>query len=1702
MTSLKANLKLAKEAITKKDFENALVYSERALEWDQENYNAWIFLGLANQNLDKHGESEKAYKTAIELNHSQLLGWQGLSSLYEKMENWEVLIPVLEETRILCLESNPVKALEITRKIIELCKKTGKPSQMADTWKSFIPGSPYYEQFKSLEDVPTPKQALLEIIKIQEEDDASTIKREVEVRRRRLGADSLSVIIEKVHSEVLSKSELASAYEQLLQLLEADSADTEEIRIKYLKHLHQKLQFTLENKNRVMPYYQCEFVISIIFNEQYGLQLREQLVQQARLLINQGTNDELPYQILIESFDVGSPDDYDISFLTTYVEKFQDSELANLVQGHLKWKVEGDQKEALYYYSIGFETQSSSIFGHHSLSWFQYTSREFDSALDYAVQGKRLVQDYMAKTGAVLNSVLTSLELCEARCYLNMGLKNVPAAYGILSRVLESHPGNIVALEGMSIALCMQKKYEKALQLMQQVIESDPENHFALSEIGWIYYNMNEYAQAIENLRNAVALASNVALYYYRLAVTYWSMDGEYRSNREFCYANLIQAAKISPEFAQVFVYLGHYYRLVEHDDLRAKKCYQKAFSLDSAEAEAALHLSTYYINNNEKDKAESVFRALSETNTRCGWAWKKLGFVEMITPTNHEFLKSKENYIDAIGCFQIALRTDVKNYACWEGLAESYVLEGRYMAALKAFKRASELDPTATYPYLQIAFINQKIGLYSEAITQYEKTLGEILQSDDASNKKHFELPFLKGLADCYLAQAKEYFQNGLYGRVAESCQNGLLRAKDGLLILPNSVSLWKIIGDICVLLKSVPTYLGLCPPDNLLEITRAGLSSPDNSPQLIHEVLKNIQHQLDIYQGHQEFTTQEHLRVLLLCASVAYRATIIYQNYSHASSWYDLGLVYYFSSQSLRQDSLLTDADASLGISINCFKTSLHIEPSHHQSWNALGICTLKLNPKISQHSFIKAMEYDTKSALPWSNLGYLYLLQSDLELANQAFLAAQSLDPDWINAWLGQAFIAESNSQESFNLFQHAFDISLASAPDANYCFAVSAFKKIADFASQPQSVLDNAAFALQKYTEQCNTDPSAYNLLGLLLERQQRYEQAALAFDKSYHILKSIHDSKTTSQDLPTLNNQISIALTNKARVLCPLGLFEESTLCYLTAQTIDHSNKNRTVYNYIGLGIAYYFNGQLEDSLKSFEVALVEAQDDPELAQDVTLFLSHVLWALGTEQHQLLAKDLLFKCHEEHPQFMPVLYSLCAMGLVQGDGQLSEAALNEMVKCDIETDDKQEALSNIEFLFSRAAYLQGDLTKARQFLAKSIHQYPYRPELWSRLSAQLIYVDPGQSAAAQASANAAIAVESVYSSLSTEAMASCYDLCSLSTLGSGSGTTKAAYTAAQKAVMLAPWVWKSWSTLESSMLASMIHRYEEQSCLEMAEYEFIILEEILVFLRQTYSISSANYIRTPTQQIAPTEEVFQTWIELLRAYLYLFRAHVSGSDNPELKSQCLAIAYQIPEGMLEYLTADDTATSVLQTLVYQQLGRCLLENDDLANAITAFKNCLQIDANSVEAIKELANLFAKRSYTDATELCYRYILSHHSESLTPEQIIGDCLRLGHYALEHDLNQVAFEALNEANRQDPSHDLVKLLQAIVFWRSGNLNRAIRVLSGVTEKWLAAEMNETLREQIPPYLNYYMSLMYKEKGNAEMADRYMALEEAVRQ
>ncbi|CAG8473432.1 3809_t:CDS:10 [Gigaspora margarita] len=1348
MSYIKNALKNARESINAKKYDEAIKNCEKVLQYEADNYNAYVFLGISYLNLQQINESKQAYLRAVEINTSQPLAWQGLANFYEKQEDWANLGETWVQLLKIYNESNDgQKVLDVINKLVDLYTNRIKDRRsLVATLKYYLPSSPYYETIRNLNNLPSQTQILLQIIELLEKDEIERIRQEIETRRKRLDAGPQAIIKAQVENEVYSNSELETFYDSLLEIANDSNIpeiNISELSIKYVEHLRKKnVSISSENKQA----------------------LREKLFKLSQQLVEQDTTSPIPYEILIESTNVGSADEYDINMLEKYSEKFPDTELSKIIR----------------------DGNSNSIFGSLVLSWLNHDYKDYELALDYASNGRNLVTQYSKSIGYTLDRVLRSLELCMANCYLNIDSKYHTDALQLYQKILNKDPKNIHALQGVGMILSTQKQFEKSIEIFENILQLDSKNYIAKSEIGWIHFLTDNYEEATKLTLDAIDMYDGSALCFYRLGRIYWAMGDQYRKDKNYAYAQFIQSVKLDSHFAKSFTYLGHYYRIIENDNVRAKKCYQKAFSIDACDEEAGSELSEYFQSEGEGNIAEGIYRTVIQANRKAGWAWKRLGFAEL----------AKGNYLEAITDFQTALRTDTKDIRCWEGLAEAYRHEGRYMASMKAFLRATELDPSSVYAHYQIATIKQKLGMYIDAIDQYNLTLEKA-----ESKGEHNHMPSLEGLGNCYLSLSKEYFHTGFYGRAAESLDLGITIIARAIETNSKYQCFWKLIGDFCIISTLLLNYLHLihlAPIKNLIGIAKQlDIDAKLHLPKDIDNIECNLDSDED------NLTNSNKLRVILICGRLSYKYAIILSRNRPDTApafWYDLGVAYYKSyehySKNIEEniDNHINETSVTnyLSVGIRCIKIALKFESTNFQFWNSLGVMTLLADSKISQHAFIKAIEYSPKSPVPWTNLGLLYLLHSDLDLANQAFSTAQSLDPDYAPAWVGQAYVANLwGSNEAAELFEHAYEISGGGhSLEADYGFAYQAFTRYKNSPSIHKSLLISPTFALQKLSEQRPDDAASLNLLGLLFERLNRPDRAVDTFnDVIIAIKKSIQkeqQSATLHKDsqeeslskLTLLFRRLAYAHGNLGRVLCAAHDFSSSITAYTEALTLIEQQEDGSstsiisfkIYTMLGAGLAYYFNDELENSLQMFETALNEA-DNPEqessvaeVKKDVVVLVSQVLWALGGVEHKNLAKEELFRCISQNPQHLPAIFSLCAIGLLQGDDTLATAALREMVKLPIKVVDKLDKGRDMDFLYSRYFLLQDSPEEATQSLSKSILLRPHEIINWICLSNHLISLSiPFTSTSIAGSAMELISnsISSLFKQLSTKEKAKVY-----------------------------------------------------------------------------------------------------------------------------------------------------------------------------------------------------------------------------------------------------------------------------------------------------------------------------------------------------
>jgi len=208
-----------------------------------------------------------------------------------------------------------------------------------------------------------------------------------------------------------------------------------------------------------------------------------------------------------------------------------------------------------------------------------------------------------------------------------------------------------------------------------------------------------------------------------------------------------------------------------------------------------------------------------------------------------------------------------------------------------------------------------------------------------------------------------------------------------------------WKVIGDSAFeLYKQESDQEDF---DESSEILRPILQIlvEDDADRRSH--VEGIGHATNLLQsGVNEYTT---LRSSIL--AFAYRAHLL-KNEPRVinSALYDLACSLHALAGSVRDES---ERKQYVRGAMKAIRLGLDRDAGDERFWDAFGVICGGLGDEVAQHALVVSLELYAKDPVSWSNLGYLYLRLDDRDLANQCFLKAQIIDPDYAKAWLGQGF-----------------------------------------------------------------------------------------------------------------------------------------------------------------------------------------------------------------------------------------------------------------------------------------------------------------------------------------------------------------------------------------------------------------------------------------------------------------------------------------------------------------------------------------------------------------------------------------------------------------------------------------------------------------------------------------------------------------------
>ncbi|KAL8695398.1 MAG: hypothetical protein Q9218_000157 [Villophora microphyllina] len=1274
MSSIKTTLKAAKGALDAHQYDTAVEHATQILKEDPKNYHANVFLGLAFEKKGQNEDSEKAYKTAGSIKPTDPLAWQGLISLYEQQgarRLGDYHDAAIHLGNLFVETDDKTRCQTVIDKYTDFARKCGSRTQYRQSLEVLLPGNELYEYLEGR--IPHPSHTYTRISEIIEQDEKEKINSEIGQRRTRLGA-KIDQVTAEVKKEVLQGSALESLYQRVI-----DWTDDDTTRRTYEEKLLQHAYDTL-----------------LVLPSAQKATKREEVTRIAKGLVILKHPFALAWKIDLEWKDVERLEELDVGILREYIDFFSEDGLGKVLRGYLESEIsvfpervadqDGVQDEKsvpvmtaedrLVLMTDGLENSSKSVLAHRIMGEYYLYLDEHESAAETARKAQRHVATESQTSGLSLANNFDAISILLGTALVHFQApRHHPEARSLFESILERKPANASALIGLGLILEEQDELDKAIDFFERAIRQTPSTKIQ-AEAAWCRALSGDYPKGLEELESCLpyvqapdlrtkALKAQIL---YRIGMCIWNLDHtkSSRRDRNKAYARFISALQTDVNFAPPYTMLGIYYADYAKDRARARKCFQKAFELSSSEFLAAERLAQSFAKTREWDLVEVVAQRVVESGRLrpapgfkkqgISWPFAALGVVQLNT----------QDHVKSIVSFQSALRISPKDYYSWVGLGESYHNSGRYIAATKVLEQAQKLEQElgsealgdTWFSRYMLANVQRELGEYDAATGGYREILGL------RTNEYGVSISYLQTLIE----SAWRNLELGFFGRAIDSVQEALRIAEDVVTWSKDAFNLWKCISDLCSVYTYIQSYAKDFSTQDLKWLLEYGFD------------VETYSHLADVdrvdWSAFASTTASEDtamiLQSCLYAAILAQKRALVccaHDPHARAMAWYNLGWIEHRTHvcDPGEEATCRNTPLRFLKAAIQCFKKAIELESGNAEFWNSLGIVTSRLNPRVAQHAFIRSLFLNGKNAKVWTNLGIFYLIEGDIQLANDSFARAQSVDPDHAQAWLGQGLLAAQLGElgEARNLFMHAVEISDASAIQIQQLYASSTL----DHLLSSPTISDGAVgllqllLALRRLSKQSLTDLSSEHIHALF---QERVGLCADASTTLLSICSTLEAEYETSESAETLE-RFAQAKADLSRSQLAEHDFDSAadnaeTALALTEDLETSTMRAKTRLSaHLSAGLALYYQGSMDRSVQMFKDALEEKQGNP----DIVCLLSQVLWAKGGEQGRSIAREQLFDCVEKHPRHVGTILLLGVIAVLDDDQDTIEAVSEDL-----------------------------------------------------------------------------------------------------------------------------------------------------------------------------------------------------------------------------------------------------------------------------------------------------------------------------------------------------------------------------------------------------------------------------------------------------
>ncbi|KAG2386234.1 hypothetical protein C9374_002680 [Naegleria lovaniensis] len=1293
---IKEHARIIKDYIAKQDYKEALSELKKAIKLDPTNFNMFLYVGYclgklyASEHLDEQFvQAEQAYEKATTLQKDSEQPLMGLSELYEQKQQYqreqdqalkkkhlnvyEKLNQILKSKDDEKWYNNLLKYYKLFGQYVRSTSENdlsqciakfeglvhtmigllGKKDSSSDRFSnySYMLDLLFIDQYneKKQIDILLDKRIQEQIDELKDKQKKKLLKEKKKLSEKELEKllpSDLELLPLNKREELRSSWRDESTQQYLAQNMETDVD----------KMLQEILTFCKE-KDIYCDFHVFDMIINrshqrlkLIEDTTIAKKIKQSLVSVCKEALKMHKN---YFKAMEQLFLINEEDDYQI-FDENYAEKPLTKRMLHLFPyeglSYIKLynllvneniKIDKIEDELMVLLQRGLALIPYFIQGWIFQTELYLQLEKYKNASEIARKGLAIIQERELTTRASLKKLTIKLKVLQAISLQKLGSLN--DAEQIFNEILGVDPNHLETIKGIADIEYQRGNLAKSREYYVKAIQINPKDDLTLCQTGWFCYLDKDFEAAIQYIKSAIEVNPNNYLIYYQ-----------------------------------------H----IEKDEDRCIKCYKKAVSLNPLEEEAGANLGDIYIGKGLLTLAASLFKDATSRNNRAGWAWSKLGFYQQ-----------SQNLLDqSIHSFQHALRVSPQDALCWEGLGESYKREGKYLAALKAFSRAIEINPTLVFSLVQSAYIKFQLSEFDNSREIYENVI---------SIDEKYSVAY-QGISDVLFKVSKTLYADGLFTQ----CAHQLIKAQCILLYGISKGfgsimrSIWKSLGDI-------QTFMNLLPEKNIIE---AILSYKDTFKGEDKIYTKNFNSNLS--------TKLDYLQE----ASKSYEKYLSFDQ-SDSDPWYDLAVSKLNQIFNIISSGKVQSIDDLTSQALEHVKKAISLNSTNSSYWNLLGI--LSDNHVVRQHCFIRAVQIDTKNYDAWNNLGALYLTNSNLKLARKAFLKAQAIYPESTVAWVGLALINENvpNREGIFRAkedFKHATTLENIAPSYIGLAYT---------------SLLTNdpieAVQAIMKHFQFSSSDYAAWNVLGVALEMQQHFEKSLEAYNKCEGLLLDHQiKSKNNAQDLQqkgylqntksvafdeanlySIENMLYLTRINKARILCKLQRFNEASSVFELCR--KYSSEDMGIV--MGSAVTSCFASDFSFSIKSISSAIENIIKKIKSGEPLEKRLIEMYNLLGRVYYQQKdhkkAKEIFEKCMKEFPDHFEAYHSLASLCVVM-ESKNPEPALNvirqlksRQVGVNLET----VKLESIIY----ASY--GEYEKARNAICRVIYLHPYEPKLWDLLS---------------------------------------------------------------------------------------------------------------------------------------------------------------------------------------------------------------------------------------------------------------------------------------------------------------------------------------------------------------------------------------------